>query len=64
MIGLLEVLEVDSLEAVADRGYYNSLEILTCDKANITVTLPKPQNSGNRKKGKFVRADFRYVEED
>src|SRR6202171_228236 len=37
-----EVLGVDELNAVADRGYYNGEEILACDKAGIAVTLPKP----------------------
>jgi len=35
-----EVLGVDKLEAVADRGYYSGEEILACDKAGIAVTLP------------------------
>jgi hypothetical protein len=35
-----EVLGVDKLEAVADRGYFSGEEILACDKAGITVTLP------------------------
>src|SRR5438874_1693534 len=38
-----EVLRVDKLEAVADRGYYNSTEIKACDDACIAVTLPKPK---------------------
>src|SRR6058998_3669989 len=33
-----EVLGVDKLEAVADRGYYNSTEIKACDDACIAVT--------------------------
>src|SRR5512132_2746628 len=37
-----EVLGVDELEAVADRGYYSGEEILACDKAGIAITLPKP----------------------
>ena len=37
-----DVLGVDKLEAVADRGYYSGEEILACDMAGITVTLPKP----------------------
>src|ERR1700752_1751410 len=37
-----EVLGVDELEAVADRGYYSGEEILACHQAGITVTLPKP----------------------
>jgi transposase len=53
-------LQVDKLDAVADRGYFNSLEILACEKAGVTVTLPKPQTSGSKAKGRFVKADFRY----
>jgi transposase len=51
----------DTLDVVADRGYFDSQEILTCSKAGITVTLPKPQTSNNKAKGRFVRQDFRYV---
>src|ERR1700736_357836 len=40
------VLKTETLEAVADRGYFSSLEILTCHEAGTTVTLPKPQTSG------------------
>ena len=29
------------MDVVADRGYYNGKEILACDEAGITVTLPK-----------------------
>ena len=59
-----DVLETDELEVVADRGYYSGEEILTCAQAGITVTLPKPMTSGNRSKGRFVKADFRYVKEE
>ncbi len=58
------VLEADKLDAVADRGYFNSEEILTCENADITVTLPKPQTSNNKVKGRFVKADFRYVADE
>ena len=54
----------DSLEVVADRGYFNSAEILACEEAGITATLPKPLTSGNRAKGRFVKQDFRYIAED
>ena len=40
------VLKTETLEAVADRGYFNSPEILACHEAGITVTLPKPLTSG------------------
>lgn len=51
----------DTLDVVADRGYFDSQEILTCSNAGITVTLPKPQTSNNKARGRFVRQDFRYV---
>ena len=54
-------LRADRLEVVADRGYYKGEEILACEDADITVTLPRPQNSGNKVKGRFVKPDFRYV---
>lgn len=57
-------LKADKLDVVADRGYFSSLEILACDKAGITVTLPKPLTSGSRAKGMFTKQDFRYQKED
>src|SRR2546429_2315515 len=59
-----EVLGVDELEAVADRGYYSSEEILACDKAGITVTLPKPITSGIEAKGRFGKQDFVYLSDE
>jgi hypothetical protein len=35
------MLETESMDVVADRGYFNSEEILACEEARITVTLPK-----------------------
>jgi hypothetical protein len=49
---------------VADRGYFSGEQILACEENAITVTLPKPQTSGNRAKGQFVKADFVYVAAD
>ena len=46
-------LDVDELEVVADRGYFSSEEILACEEAGITVTLPKPQTSRAKKQGRF-----------
>lgn len=58
------VLGTDKLEVLADAGYFSGEEILKCDKADITATLPKPLTSSNRLKGMFVKEDFRYVAED
>ena len=56
------VLKVDKLEAVADRGYFNSPEILACDEAGITVTLPRPMTSGAKSEGRFGKQDFVYLD--
>jgi transposase len=54
-------LDVENLDAVADRGYFSSEEILACENAGITVTLPKPMTSGLIAKGRFGKQDFRYM---
>jgi macrodomain Ter protein organizer (MatP/YcbG family) len=59
-----EVLGVDKLEAVADRGYFNSDEILKCDESGITVTLPKPMTSGIEARGRFGKQDFVYLSDE
>jgi hypothetical protein len=51
-----------TLEAVADRGYFRSPEILACHDAGITV--PKPQTSGAKSAGRFGKQDFAYLPEE
>jgi len=58
------VLKTETLEAVADRGYFSSLEILACHEAGITVTLPKPQTSGAKSEGRFGKQDFVYLPQE
>jgi transposase len=54
-------LERSTLDVIADRGYFSSEEILECDKAGITVTLPKPMTANLKR---FGKQDFRYVAEE
>jgi hypothetical protein len=58
------VLQSDELEAVSDRGYYDGKEILACEEAGITVTLPKPMTSGAKAAGCFAKQDFAHPAED
>ena len=58
------VLGVEKLDAVADRGYFSGEEILACDDAGVTVTLPKPMTSGMIARGRFGKQDFRYVADE
>jgi transposase len=56
-----DALGAEHLDAVADRGYFNSVEILACEQADITVTLPKPMTSGAKADGRFGKQDFAYL---
>ena len=53
-----QVLQVDNLTVIADRGYYKGEEIKACEDNNITTYLPKSQTSNNQAKGLFGRHHF------
>ena len=55
---------VETLDVVADRGYYDGEEIKACEDAAITVTLPKPMTSGAKAAGRFGKQDFVYIATD
>ena len=57
-------LGAETLNAVADRGYYNGEEILACEQAGITAILPKPMTSGAKADGRFGKQDFVYRPEE
>ena len=57
-------LQAETLDAVADRGYFSGEEILACENASITVTLPKPMTSNSKAEGRFGKQDFRYVADE
>lgn len=57
------VLQTDTLDAVADRGYFSSTEILACQEAGISVTLPKPMTSSAKSDERFGKQDFVYLPE-
>jgi transposase len=53
-------LEVEKLEVVADRGYYDGAEVKKCQEAGITLYVAKQQTSANEKRRLFTKEDFRY----
>lgn len=55
-----EILGVQTLEVVTDRGYYNGEEVKACEQSGMTVYVPKPNNSLNLKHGLFTKEDFIY----
>ena len=54
-------LEVETLDVIADRGYFASEQIKQCADAGVNVTLPKPQTASATPEGRFSRVDFIYL---
>jgi len=54
-----QTLEVDSLEATADMGYYDCAQVKQCEEQGIKVYIQKPP-LGEMKKGMFTKDDFTY----
>jgi len=50
------------LTVIADRGYFNGTEILTCDSSGINAIVAKPETSRATKDGRFGPDDFIYDE--
>ena len=59
-----EVLDVESLEVVADKGYYNGTEIKDCVDEDIVPFIPETDSSSNSRAGLYGKKDFRYDAEN
>ena len=59
-VGAKQTLGVESLEVVADVGYYDGEEVKACLEMEITPFVAKPHTSRNQKHGLFTKADFIY----
>src|SRR5580704_13881984 len=55
-----EILEVEKIDVVADKGYFRAEDIEACDKAGLTPHVPKPQRGPSVRKGFFHKDEFRY----
>jgi hypothetical protein len=53
----------DTLDVLADRGYFSGEEVLACESLGVTPYVPKPLTSGSKAKGRFGKQDFNYVAE-
>jgi transposase len=54
----------DTLDVLADRGYFSGEEVLACEPLGITPYVPKPLTSGSKAKGRFGKQDFVYLADD
>ncbi len=48
------------LHILADKGYFSGGGILACHEQGITATVPRPDTSGSRVHGRYVKTDFAY----
>jgi len=58
-----QVLGVKSLTNLADAGYYDSKDIVSCEKSGVTCLVAKPATGGPKKAEGFNRKDFTYDRE-
>ena len=59
-----EVLGVETIEAVADKGYFKIEDIEACEKAGIVPYVPRPQRGPSVRAGLFRKDEFRYDADD
>jgi hypothetical protein len=55
-----EVLGVETIAVVADRGYFKIEDIEACEKAGIEPYVPRPQRGPSVKAGLFRKDEFQY----
>ena len=57
-------LQTESLNVLADRGYYSGQELRSCEQNNIATYVPNSATSNNKAKGQFDRSEFHYHAKD
>jgi transposase len=55
-----EVLGVETIDVVADRGYLKIEDIAACEKAGMVPYVPRPQRGPSVKAGLFRKDEFQY----
>src|SRR5450631_21581 len=55
-----EILGVETIDVVADRGYFKSEDIEACEKAGLTPYVPRTQRGSSASHGFFRKDEFRY----
>jgi transposase len=55
---------VETLDVMADRGYFSGEEVLACGPIGVTPFVPKPLTSGAKAHGRFGKQDFVYHTEN
>ena len=55
-----QILAVEQIDVVADRGYFKIEDIEACEKAGISPYVPRPQRGPSVRAGLFRKDEFRY----
>ena len=55
-----DILGVETIHVVADRGYFKIEDIEACEKAGCIPHVPKPQRGSSVREGFFRKDEFRY----
>jgi len=58
--GAMEILGVNTITNLADKGYYNSKDITFCEEHGISCLVAKPRPGGAKKAKGFSHEDFIY----
>lgn len=59
-----EVLEVETLTNLADKGYYDGEDIAACEEDGVTCLVAKPKPGGTKKEEGFTHDSFIYEKEN
>ena len=54
------ILDVETIDIVADRGYFKAEDIEACEKAGVVPHVPKPQRGSSVRRGLFRKDEFCY----
>ena len=54
------ILEVEKIDVVADKGYFRTEDIASCEEAGLTPHVPRPQRGPAVKNGFFRKDEFHY----
>jgi transposase len=55
-----EILDVETIDVVADRGYFKVEDVEACEKAGCIPHVPRPQRGSSVREGFFRKDEFRY----
>src|SRR6201998_2026776 len=55
-----QILDVEKIDVVADKGYFRTEDIAACEKAGLAPHVPKPQRGPAVASGFFRKDEFRY----